>query len=514
MEATDLRVCGFFIDICGMGIKASLSKPFAKYVVSRVQKRARMARRLQEAQFHMLIEGARDTAFGQEHDFANIFSPSDFRQAVPIRDYEGLRPYIDRSVGGEEDVLWPGQPLYFCKTSGTTSGTKFIPLTKDSMPNHINAARNALLSYIHETGNAHFVDGKMIFLQGSPELHHLDSGVPYGRLSGIVAHHVPAYLQRNRLPSMETNRIEDWETKLEAVIDETIDADMRLISGIPSWLQMYFERLLQRSGKQYVKEIFPQFSLMVYGGVNFEPYSARFESLIGKKIDTVETYPASEGFIAYQDSQEEEGLLLTFDDGIWYEFIPVANYFDENPPRLSLSEVQIGVNYALILNTNAGLWGYSIGDTIRFVSLDPPRIKVSGRIKHFTSAFGEHVIAEEVEKAMSEALTKFPGSVREFHVAPQVAPQEGLPYHEWFVEFEEMPTNMSGFAQAIDEAMCRQNIYYDDLISGTILRHAVITPVVKGAFEQMMKSRGKLGGQNKVPRLGNDRSIAEVLTIL
>ena len=459
----------------------------------------------------MLISEASDTQFGKDHRFSEIESPSDFREAVPVRDYEGLKPYVDRAVKGEPDILWKGKPLYFCKTSGTTSGTKFIPLTKESMPNHIGSARNALLSYIAETGNASFVDGKMIFLQGSPELHYLDSGIPYGRLSGIVAHHVPNYLQRNRLPSMQTNCIEDWEEKLDAVVAETIKENMTLISGIPSWLQMYFERLIEVSGKRNVLEIFPNFSLMVYGGVNFEPYRSRFRDLIGRDIPSIETYPASEGFIAYQDSQEEEGLLLTFDSGIWYEFIPAEEFHSDTPRRLSLGEVEIGQNYVVILNTNAGLWGYNIGDTVRFVSLDPPRIKVTGRIKHFTSAFGEHVIGEEVEKALAAAVAQHPCQVIEFHVAPQVSPQEGLPYHEWVIEFDTEPNDLHGFALALDAALAEQNIYYKDLITGNILRTAVVTSVPKGSFEEMMRQRGKLGGQNKVPRLGNDREIADAI---
>lgn len=494
-----------------MGLKSALSKPFAKLIVGRAAEEARRAVELQQSTFAALVSDAAHTAFGRDHRFNEVRTPDEFRQAVPLNDYEALKPYIERTMQGERDVLWKGLPLYFCKTSGTTSGTKFIPLTKESMPNHINSARNALLSYIAETGKARFVDGKMIFLQGSPVLHHLESGIPYGRLSGIVAHHVPGYLQRNRLPSMATNSIDDWETKLDAVVSETIDQNMTLISGIPSWVQMYFERLLERSGKSDIRALFPNFSLFVYGGVNFAPYKARFDELIGSSIPTVETYPASEGFIAYQDSQSQPGLRLTINDGIWYEFIPADRYFEENPPRLSLDQVELGVNYALVLNTNAGLWGYSIGDTVKFVSLDPPRIVVTGRIKHFTSAFGEHVIAEEVERALTEAMAAHPCAVREFHVAPQVNPTEGMPYHEWLIEFEHQPNDTQAFAEAIDNSMRRQNIYYNDLITGNILRRVVITALPKGRFEQMMKQRGKLGGQNKVPRLANDREVADAL---
>lgn len=460
-----------------------------------------------------LVDEARHTVFGQDHAFNTISSYDDFKKNVPIRDYEDLRPYIERVVSGEKDVLWKGKPAYLAKTSGTTSGVKYIPISKESMPEHIKAARNALLTYIHETGKVDFVNGKMIFLQGSPVLAE-KHGVATGRLSGIVAHHIPQYLQKNRLPSYETNCIEDWEEKVDAIVEETFHEDMTLISGIPPWVQMYFDRLSAKADGKKIKDIFKNFNLFVYGGVNYEPYRQRMEETIGKKIDSIETYPASEGFIAYQDSQTEKGLLLLTNAGMFYEFIPADEYFNERPRRLSLAEVELDTNYALILNTNAGLWGYSIGDTIRFVSKNPYRIVVTGRIKHYISAFGEHVIGEEVESALLEAASEYHVEVTEFTVAPQVTPVNGeLPYHEWFVEFATPPQDMEAFSRRVDEAMQKKNIYYFDLIEGNILRPLVIRSLAKGAFQQYMKSEGKLGGQNKVPRLSNDRKIAEGLAV-
>lgn len=460
-----------------------------------------------------LVDEARHTVFGQDHAFNTISSYEDFKKNVPIRDYEDLRPYIERVVSGEKDVLWKGKPAYLAKTSGTTSGVKYIPISKESMPEHIKAARNALLTYIHETGKVDFVNGKMIFLQGSPVLAE-KHGVATGRLSGIVAHHIPQYLQKNRLPSYETNCIEDWEEKVDAIVEETFHEDMTLISGIPPWVQMYFDRLSAKADGKKIKDIFKNFNLFVYGGVNYEPYRQRMEETIGKKIDSIETYPASEGFIAYQDSQTERGLLLLTNAGMFYEFIPADEYFSERPRRLSLAEVELDTNYALILNTNAGLWGYSIGDTIRFVSKNPYRIVVTGRIKHYISAFGEHVIGEEVESALLEAASEYHVEVTEFTVAPQVTPVNGeLPYHEWFVEFATPPQDMEAFSRRVDEAMQKKNIYYFDLIEGNILRPLVIRSLAKGAFQQYMKSEGKLGGQNKVPRLSNDRKIAEGLAV-
>lgn len=492
-----------------MSIKSFAAKLFAKKVYNDTQKWAKNPVENQRRVFEKLIAQAKDTQFGKDHSFGQIKSYADFAAKVPVRDYEGLKGYVDKVVKGEENILWPGKPLYFAKTSGTTSGAKYIPLTKESMPYHIQAARNAILHYIHETGKVEFVDGKMIFLQGSPELEE-KNGIKFGRLSGIVAHFVPAYLQRNRMPSWETNCIDDWETKVDAIVEETYNEDMAVISGIPSWVQMYFEKLQQKEGKK-VGDIFKNFNLFIYGGVNYEPYRAKFENLIGRKVDSIELFPASEGFFAYQDSQKEKGMLLLLNSGIFYEFIKADEFFTENPRRYTIGEVELGINYVLILSTNAGLWGYNIGDTVQFTSLSPYRVIVSGRIKHYISAFGEHVIGKEVESALKEAMEGTDIRVNEFTVAPQINPQSGLPYHEWLIEFEKEPENMESFALRIDTAMRKQNVYYDDLIVGHVLRTAVITKVAKNGFQEYMKSIGKLGGQNKLPRLSNDRKIADAL---
>ncbi len=493
-----------------MGLKSKLSILFAKGIISQQKKWIDNPLQTANSDFEKLIAKGKDTAFGKDHHFDSISNYDDFKERVPIRDYEGLKPYIDRIINGEKDVLWPGSPLYLCKTSGTTSGTKYIPLTKDSMPNHIHSARNALLHYIVDSGNSSFVDGKMIFLQGSPLLNKKGI-IATGRLSGIVANYVPKYLQKNRMPSFETNCIEDWEEKVDRIVEETRNEDMRLISGIPSWVQMYFEKLLKRSEKPNVKELFPNFSLFVYGGVNFEPYREHFEELIGKKIDSIELYPASEGFIAYQDKQNEKGLLLVLNSGIFYEFIVADSYYEKEPIRISLEDVKLNVNYVLIINNNAGLWGYNIGDTVMFVSLAPYRIIVSGRIKHFISSFGEHVIGKEVEYAMTNAIEQFGGKIVEFTVAPEVRPKSGLPYHEWLIEFAKEPNDILAFKHALDLELQKQNTYYYDLIQGNVLQELVISKVKKDGFNSYMKSIGKLGGQNKIPRLSNDRKIADEL---
>jgi GH3 auxin-responsive promoter len=492
--------------------KSSFALFFAKYTVAQQKKWALRPEETQQKMLANLLKMAKNTQFGKDHHFADIKNYEDFKKAVPIREYEDFKPYIERVLKGEKDILWKGKPLYFAKTSGTTSGTKYIPISAESMPFHIQSARDALLSYAHETKNADFIDRKLIFLSGSPILDK-KNGILTGRLSGIVNHHVPSYLRRNQLPSYQTNCIEDWENKLDKIIEETLKEDMSLISGIPPWVQMYFDRIMAKTGKK-IKDVFPNFSLFVQGGVNFQPYSARIYESIGRRIDTIETYPASEGFIAYQDSQIEEGLLTLLNHGMFFEFIPADEYFKPNPTRLSIDEVKVGVSYALIINSNAGLWGYSIGDTVRFVSKYPHRLRVSGRIKHFISAFGEHVIGSEVEASLKYAMDMHKEvEVLEFTVAPQVTPSQGLPYHEWLIAFAVPPRDMLSFSRAIDKKMCELNSYYNDLIKGNILRSAVITPLKEDAFIRYMKSQGKLGGQNKVPHLSNTRDIANLLNI-
>lgn len=493
-----------------MKVKSLLAKPFAGYIHRKIKKGMQTAVADQQHVFEHLIKAAAKTVFGKDHDFASIKTHEDFANKVPIRDYEQIKPYIEMVKQGKHNVLWKGQPIYFAKTSGTTSGAKYIPITKESIPNHINTARNALLCYMAETGNTAFADGNLIFLSGSPELERVGD-IPTGRLSGIVNHHVPKYLRSNQLPSYATNCIEDWETKLEAVVGETINKNMTLISGIPPWMQMYFDRLEEKSGKK-IGELFPNFSVMVQGGVNFAPYKAKLLESIGRHVDIIELFPASEGFFAFQDTMTEPGLLLNTNSGIFFEFVPAGEIFNEKPTRLTLAQVRLNENYALIVNSNAGLWGYNIGDTVRFVSLNPFRIVVSGRIKHFISAFGEHVIGEEVEQAMLAALEQHQAKVTEFTVAPYIAQGEEKSYHEWFIEFEQKPADMQAFANSLEVALMKKNVYYDDLITGNILRPLKITCLQKDGFINYMKSIGKLGGQNKAPRLSNDRNIADGLT--
>ena len=467
----------------------------------------------QQRTFDKLITKSKNTEFGNDHNFSQINSYEKFKQNVPIRDYEGLKKYIDKVVEGEKNILWPGKPLYFAKTSGTTSGAKYIPITRSSIKTHVRSARDALLNYFLKSKNYKSINGKHMFLQGSPELTK-KNGVFIGRLSGISAHYVPKLFLQNRMPSWTTNCIDDWEEKVDKIIQETVGEKMTIIAGIPSWVQMYFEKIVQTE-KTNISEVFPELSLYVYGGVSYEPYKIMFDKLFGKKIDTLATFPASEGFFGYQDefTDQEPDLLLLLNNDIFYEFIKVEDFIDGKERRIRLESVELDVNYVLIISTSAGLWAYNIGDTVKFTSIKPYKIIVTGRVKQFLSAFGEHVISEEVERALNQTIINTDVIVKEFTVAPQINPNKGLPHHEWYIDFEVPPTNIKDFAIKLDSHMRSLNIYYNDLVSGGILRPLIVKRVRQDNFKNYMRSIGKLGGQNKVPRLSNDRIIVEKLTV-
>ena len=492
-----------------MNIKSMLALYFAKKIQQKLLYQHKNALYFQNQIFEKLIKIGKKTQFGTEHQFDNIKNYEDFKQAVPIRDYEQIKKYIELVKTGKKNILWRGKPIYFAKTSGTTSGVKYIPITPDSIFNHIHSARNAILCYIAEKKDASLVEGKMIFLSGSPILQKLN-GIFIGRLSGIVNHHIPAYLKSNQLPSFNTNCIEDWETKIEKIVEETMGQDMRLISGIPPWMIMYFEKLMDKKNKT-IHQIFPNLKLIIHGGVNFQPYKQKIDECLGKNIDSIELFPASEGFFAFQNNLLDDGLLLNINSGIYYEFIPMDEMGSTNPTRINLADVKLNTQYALIISSYAGLWAYNVGDTIKFVSLNPYKIRVTGRIKHFISAFGEHVITEEVEKSIIMASQKFPIQIIEFTVAPIIKDVHNESYHEWYIEFEDVPTDISFLEKEIDNNLRKLNIYYNDLIEGNILKPLKIITIKKNGFVDYMRSINKLGSQNKLPRLSNDRNIADSL---
>ena len=464
----------------------------------------------QQRTFDDLIRQGRQTAFGRDHGFDGIRSYADFQAQVPVRTYEELRPWLDRVAQGEEGVTWPGKPLYLAKTSGTTSGAKYIPITRASIRKQILGARDTLMMYMAETGSAAFLEGKMMFLSGSPEIETNAHGIRTGRLSGIVNHFVPRYLTRNRVPSWEVNVIEDWEEKVRAIVAEIHDADLRLISGIPPWVHMLVEELAQQTGKTPL-EAWPNLEIFVQGGVDYSPYRPLFEAAFGEQVAVRELFPASEGFFAFQDRGDDPGLALMPNYGIFYEFIPLSAYGQPGARRLTLAEVVPDEQYALIVSTNAGLWAYDIGDTVKFTSVDPWKVRVSGRVKHFISAFGEHVIGEEVNHAIMVAVEATGASFHEFTVAPLIREEKGASAHEWLIEFVQEPADLEVFREALDQALRARNPYYEDLRAGNILRRAEVRMLEPQACRAYMKAIGKLGGQNKFPRLSNDRHIADAL---
>lgn len=499
-----------------VNVKAAIAKPIAEFVTQKLKSKSANGIECQDKIFQKLIQVGRKTSFGKEHKFAQIKSIADFQKQVPIRDYEDFKPYIEEIIEGKENVLWKDRPIYFAKTSGTTSGVKYIPITKDSISNHIDSARNALLTNISENPKATYVSGRMLFLSGSPKLTKKGS-IPTGRLSGIVNHHIPSYFQTNRMPNDNTNCIDDWETKLQQIIDECKGEDLRFIGGIPPWIQMFFDKLQAQNNGKTIKEIYPNLQTIMHGGVNFEPYKMQMQKSIGGPIDFISIYPASEGFIAFQNTQKDDSLLLNIDSGIFFEFVPVNEINKCNskngiqPTRLTLSEVETGVNYAIILSSNAGLWAYNLGDTIQFVSLKPYRIIVTGRCKHFISAFGEHVINEEVENSLAQVAKEQNAIIAEFTVAPQMQQNNERPYHQWLIEFNKAPQNINMFAKELDKKMRQKNVYYDELVEGNILQTLKIVSLPKGTFQAYMKSIGRLGGQNKIPHLANNRKIVDAI---
>ncbi len=491
-------------------LKSTLVQPFAYYIYCHIQKDKKNAILDQDKCLKKLIALAKNTQFGKEHHFTDIDTYADYVQAVPLRDYEAFTTYIHQIKEGKKDVLWKGLPIYFAKTSGTTSGVKYIPITNESIPQHIQSTRNMLFYYLYVSKRYDLVNRKMIFLSGSPALDIIDN-IPTGRLSGIVQHHVPIYLQRNNMPSFATNCIEDWEEKVNNIVLETLPEDMSIISGIPPWIQMYFDKLIEKTGKS-IATLFPHFQLMVQGGVNFAPYKKRLFESIGKEIDCIEIFPASEGVFAFSLFNEGEGLWLNTNADIFYEFVPLKEYHLPNRSRKKLSEVVIDEYYAMIISTNAGLWGYELGDTIKFVSLNPYKIVVTGRVKQFISAFGEHVIAKEVEDTIAMIIKEEGVKIVEFTVAPFIAQEKGKSYHEWYIEFEMIPHNIEYVSLKMDTYLRKKNVYYDDLLRGNILIPLHIRCVKKDGFKNYLHAQGKLGGQNKIPRLANDRTIVDGLT--
>ncbi|MFK7810273.1 MAG: GH3 auxin-responsive promoter family protein [Saprospiraceae bacterium] len=461
--------------------------------------------------FNQLIREAANTQFGKEHNFDAIESYEDFCESVPLRSYEELAPYITRIKEGEEDVLYPGKPKYFSVSSGTTSSVKYIPVTDAFVKTYTKSGLHLLFSYFRQTDNYDMIFGKNMMLQGSPELEDIN-GVLAGRMSGVSYHIMPQVLKGNRLPSYETNTIADWDEKIRTIAEETSTKNLQILGGIPPWIMMYFDYLSAHTKEKLIKDVFPNLKLYIHGGVNFAPYRQLIFDKIGKEIDTLDTYTASEGFLGFQENLGHPEMTLCSNNGIFYEFVEVEDYRkNKYPKRLRLSEVQKDTDYLIILNTISGMWGYIIGDLIRFSDTRPYQFSITGRLSQYTSLFGEHLIESEVRIVLKAASEQFNFKTRAFTVAPNLLLETQHSHHEWWIDFVETPSNLAEIAKMMDEKLGRLNHLYADLINGKVISSLKIIPIQSKGFEKCFMENGKIDGQNKISVLSNNRELVSQL---
>ena len=492
-----------------MGFRGRIARPLVNRIERRIRHWAARPLECQQRYFRLLLATAPQTTYGRAMRIESGMNYAAYCDCVPLVDYEDLKPYVERIMAGEPDVLWPGKPDYLAMSSGTTSGKKYIPATPQGMQAMIRGMTDAFCSYIARSQHYDIWDGKTLPLTGSPALTMMGE-IPSARVSGLMNHVLPWYARWNRVPSWETNSIADFERKISRILDETIGQDVRALTGLPVWLNFLFKRLRERTGKKVI-DVWPHLNVMLYGGLQVAPYTAGLCEAIGKDIDFVEIYNGSEGFFAFADQLDDPGLLLHMRTGCFYEFMPAEAYRAGKVERLQLQDVDLDVDYGLVLNSVSGLWGYNLGDTVRFTSREPYRLVFTGRLAHFTSAFNEHVIQVDVERAMQEAIEQEGGVVTEFTVAPQIHPETGPPYHEWFVEFAEPPNNLEAFRLKLDSVMQGGNHLYREMVAARAMRSLKLSLLQPDGFLQYMKSIGQVGEQHKVPRLKNDRSIADAV---
>lgn len=493
---------------------------YLKHLDRWLRRAARNPQAAQHRQFRELLATAERTAFGREHDFKNIRTHDDFVQAVPIRDYVAMLPWVERMLAGEHNVSWPGRVHYFAQTSGTTAGDKRIPVT-DAMQAANRRAALAIFTYYERRGGGrvtNLMDGKLLFLGGSTDMTRIESGAEIGDLSGIASRQIRWPLTTRYEPGKDIALIDDWETKIEQVAQRTENLDVRFITGMPSWCKVLFDRLCRRHGLDReggMSNIWPNLKLFVHGGVNFAPYRPTFAEYFahGHGLEYLEVYPASEGFVAIQAEADSPAMELLTDNGLFYEFVPLEDWGRDDAPRLTLAQVETGVPYSVVLSTNAGLWAYDIGDVVEFVSTQPPRIVFAGRNKHFINAFGENIIGQDCTRAVAHAADVAGAKVAEFTAAPLYpGPARDRGAHQYIIEFDRRPDDLAAFARALDEKL--QDVCVDYSVKrrrDAGMTAAEVTAVPEGTFYRWMKQRGKLGGQHKVPVCANDRDYAEDL---
>ncbi len=459
-----------------------------------------------------LITHGQYTAFGLKYQFADIFNIRKFKATVPIHEYQDLKPYIDQVMEGEDGILWNTPVKWFAKSSGTTSDkSKFIPLTEESIQdNHFQASKDVLALYYKSNPDSDLLTGKSLVIGGSHHVHPIKEDIQYGDLSAVLLENSPFWAGLIRTPELSIALMDEWEEKIENLAQSTIHENVTSIAGVPTWTLVLLKRILEMSGKLTIKEVWPNFELYIHGGVSFTPYKEQFKKIMGGDCNYLEIYNASEGFFAAQDNLKEEGMLLLLEHGIFYEFMPIEEYGKEFPITYGLNKVEIGKNYAIVISTNGGLWRYLVGDTIQFTHLAPYRIKVTGRLKQFINAFGEELIVDNSDKAMSEACAQFGVSMKEYTAAPIYMSDHNTGAHEWLIEFETAPTDLNAFTIELDKNLMLANSDYEAKRHKNIaLSLPQITSVKKGCFHAWLKQKGKLGGQHKVPRLSNERLFIE-----
>ena len=464
-----------------------------------------------------LVTHGQYTEFGRKYGFNDLFSIRKFKEAVPIHEYEDLKPYIERIMQGEENILWNTPVNWFAKSSGTTSDkSKFIPITQESLEDcHFQGAKDVLTLYYNNRNESDLLTGKGLVIGGSHQISQVNEDIQYGDLSAVLLQNTPMWANWIRTPELSIALMDEWEDKIEKLAESTISEDVTSISGVPTWTLILIKRILEITGKKTLKEVWPNLELYIHGGVSFTPYRDQFKKLIGDGCCYLEMYNASEGFFAAQDMPGEEGMLLFVENGIFYEFMPVSEYGKENPQTIGLNKVVPGENYALVISTNGGLWRYLIGDTVQFTSTYPFKLKVSGRLKQYINAFGEELIAENADKAIAIASEKTGLLVNDYTAAPVYFGDNNKGAHEWLIEFEQKPENIHQFAVELDSALKAVNSDYEakrykDIALGLPVVHALH----KGVFNQWLKQKGKLGGQHKVPRLSNERKYIEEIKLL
>jgi hypothetical protein len=459
-----------------------------------------------------LFAAGQYTEFGRMYKFSQIQSLEDFKSIVPIQEYDSLKPFIERMMKGEENILWNTPISWFAKSSGTTSDkSKFIPVSEESLQdNHYKASKDVLSFYYASHPESDLLTGKSLIIGGSHQISQVNEEVHCGDLSAVIVQNSPFWSNWIRTPDTSIILMDEWESKIEKLAQSTILENVTSMAGVPTWLIVLLKRILEITGKQTIKEVWPSLELYMHGGVSFVPYKQQFEKLIGAPINYLEMYNASEGFFAAQDDVTKEGMLLMCDHGIFYEFMPLSEYGKEFPETMQLDDVQTGVNYALVITTNGGLWRYLVGDTIQFVSLDPFRIKVSGRIKHYINAFGEEIIIDNTDQAIAVASQRTGAVVKDYSAAPVYFSEQGNGAHEWLIEFEKEPQDLQGFTSELDAALKNINSDYEaKRYKDIALRMPLIKSVPRNTFTNWLSSKGKLGGQHKVPRLSNERTIIE-----